>query len=171
MSNGSARTAPIRLERVALTHPDALVLVEQVQQEYLRLYGTPDEAPIVAEVFDPPDGAFFVGYLDDDRPVAMGGWRRRRDVRAFGITNTAEVKRMYVVTGCRGQGHARRVLAHLEETAAAAGVKAMVLETGTRQPEAMALYESCGYQQVPGFGHYRDSPLSRCYARVLAPAG
>ena len=51
----------------------------------------------------------------------------------------------------------------------------MVLETGIRQPEAIALYESSGYLPMPGFGFYRDEPLSRCMARSLVvhaePAG
>lgn len=157
----------MRLERRAPTHPDALALIDQVQQEYVLLYGTPDESPIVAEVFDPPGGAFFVGYLDE-RPVAMGGWRRRSDVDALGTDLTAEIKRMYVVESARGRGLARQVLAHLEQTAAAAGAEALVLETGIMQPEAMALYESSGYRPIDGFGHYRDSPLSRCYARRIA---
>ena len=61
----------------------------------------------------------------------------------------------------------RLVLAHLERTAAESGVRAMVLETGAAQPEAIALYTSSGYEPVPGFGHYRDSPLSRCFGKVL----
>ncbi|MEP6815797.1 MAG: GNAT family N-acetyltransferase [Marmoricola sp.] len=154
--------------RVPLTHPDALRLIEQVQLEYVARYGTPDESPIRAEVFDPPDGAFFVGYLGD-RPVATGGWRRRSDLGVLGTEETAEIKRMYVVATARGRGLARQVLAHLERTAAGAGAGAMVLETGIAQPEAIALYESSGYREVPGFGHYRDSPLSRCYARTLVP--
>jgi hypothetical protein len=43
----------------------------------------------------------------------------------------------------------------------------MVLETGLRQPEAIALYESSGYTLIPGFGFYKDAPLSRCFARRL----
>jgi hypothetical protein len=35
------------------------------------------------------------------------------------------------------------------------------------QPEAIALYLSSGYTPVPGFGYYRDSPLSRCFGRLL----
>ena len=42
-----------------------------------------------------------------------------------------------------------------------------MLETGIAQPEAIALYESSGYVHVPGFGYYRDSPLSRCLAIAL----
>jgi GNAT superfamily N-acetyltransferase len=74
---------------------------------------------------------------------------------------------MYVVPHARGTGVARRMLAHLESTAAAAGFDALVLETGLRQPEAMALYESSGYVPVPGFGYHRDMPLSRCYGKPL----
>ncbi len=66
----------------------------------------------------------------------------------------AEVKRMYVVPQVRGRGLARVVLAHLERTAVEAGHRAMVLETGRGQPEAIALYESSGYTPIPKFGFY-----------------
>ena len=72
----------IDIRQVPFTHSDAVLLVEQVQAEYVVRYGSPDETPIVASVFDPPSGAFFVGYRDDE-PVAMGGWRRRPDVQAL----------------------------------------------------------------------------------------
>ena len=63
---------------------------------------------------------------------------------------TAEVKRMYVVPKGHGIGLARAMLDHLEETARAAGAEAMVLETGLRQPEAIALYVSAGYVAIAG---------------------
>jgi hypothetical protein len=59
------------------------------------------------------------------------------------------------------------MLAHLEQTARAAGAVVMVLETGLGQPEAIALYESSGYTPIPGFGFYKDARLARCYARPL----
>lgn len=74
---------------------------------------------------------------------------------------------MYVASAQRGRGHARAMLHHLESQAYAAGAAALILETGMMQPEAIALYESSGYLPVPGFGFYRDSPLSRCYAKLL----
>ena len=43
----------------------------------------------------------------------------------------------------------------------------IVLETGIAQPEAIALYESSGYEQVEKFGHYAWSPKSRCYGKRL----
>ncbi|HEX4190129.1 MAG TPA: GNAT family N-acetyltransferase [Marmoricola sp.] len=156
-----------RIAARPITHPDAARLVAEVQAEYVVRYGTPDESPIPDGYFADPQGAFFVGYLDDE-PVATGAWHRRSDVEALGSANAAEIKRMYVVPAVRGTGRARAMLANLEETAAAAGSEVMVLETGTEQPEALALYASAGYQPIPGFGFYRDSPLNRCLARSLS---
>ena len=157
--------AGLVLRRVRFADPDAQLLVAAVQQEYVARYGGPDETPLEPAYLEPPDGAFFVGYLDG-RPVATGAWRRSR-VKALGSAATAEVKRMYVAPTARGRGLARSMLALLESSAADAGAEALVLETGTRQPEAMALYESSGYQPVPGFGLYKDEPLSRYYGKRL----
>jgi GNAT superfamily N-acetyltransferase len=159
-----------RIERLPITHPDAALLVEEVQGEYVARYGGRDETPIDPTYFEEPNGAFFVGYLDG-RPVATGAWRRRTDVLVDGSSLTAEVKRMYVVPRARGLSLARAMLAHLEDTARESGAEVMVLETGLRQPEAIALYESSGYQPIAGFGYYKDAPLSRCLARsLLLPA-
>ncbi len=155
-----------RIERCRFAHPDAQLLVEAVQEEYVDRYGGPDETPLRGDEFDGPEGAFFVGYLDGV-PVATGAWRRRTDVEVFGTSTTAEVKRMYVAPSARGRGLARAILAHLEATAAAVGAEAMVLETGTAQPEAMSLYVSAGYTSIPGFAHYAWSPQNRCYAKAL----
>jgi GNAT superfamily N-acetyltransferase len=156
----------LRIERLPITHPDAARLVEEVQGEYVVRYGGRDETPLDPTVFDAPRGAFFVGYLDGV-PVATGAWRLRTDVAALGSRRTAEIKRMYVAAAARRTGLGRLMLAHLESTARAAGAPVMVLETGLAQPEAIALYTSSGYEPVPGFGHYRDAPLARCFGRRL----
>ena len=49
----------------------------------------------------------------------------------------------------------------------AQGDRRVVLETGLAQPEAIALYASAGYLPIQGFGHYKDAPLSRSFARDL----
>lgn len=161
------RSSGLVVERVGPGHPDALRLVEEVQQEYVVRYGGRDDTPLDPLVFEPPTGSFFVGYLDDE-PAASGAWRRRGDVEVFGTVETAEIKRMYVAGRVRGLGLGRAMLAHLERTAAEAGAVAMVLETATGQPEAIALYESSGYVPVPGFGHYVWSSQSRCFGKPLA---
>lgn len=158
--------AELRVDQVGLTHPDALRLIEEVQQEYVVRYGGRDRTPMESSYFEPPEGAFYLGYRDGV-PVAMGGWRFRPDVVRLGSTRAAEVKRMYVAAPARRGGLARLMLAHLEATARTAGADVMILETGTAQPEAMALYEAAGYQPVEGFGYYKGAPLNRCYGRVL----
>ena len=159
----------LRLTRVGYGDADAVRLVADVQAEYVVRYGSPDESPLQPLDFEPPNGSFFVGSLDET-PVATGAWRRS-GIDVLGTDRTAELKRMYVAPAARGRGLARAVLRHLEENASAAGFEALVLETGLKQPEAIALYESSGYVRVSGFGHYRDSPLSRCFARRLIADG
>ena len=152
--------------KVSLSHEHAQRLVADVQAEYVVRYGGEDATPLDPTEFEPPQGAFFVAYRDGE-PVATGAWRRRDDVEVFGTRRTAEVKRMYVAPAARGLGVARRMLARLEEAAAAADAEAMILETGTAQPEAMALYESSGYARIENFGHYKWSPQNRCYGKLL----
>ena len=152
--------------QTAFDDPDVRALVEELQQEFVVRYGGPDVTPLQPGAFDPPSGAFFVGRVGG-APVAMGGWRLRPDIRALGGTTAAEVKRMYVVPRAQRRGHARAMLACLESTAREAGADVMVLETGLAQPEAIALYESSGYEPVVAFGHYRDSDQSRYFGKRL----
>ncbi|MDQ0376795.1 GNAT family N-acetyltransferase [Amycolatopsis thermophila] len=140
------------LRVVPYDDPDAVKLIDGVQQEYVARYGEEDITPVEPSEFAPPLGLFVVGYLDGE-PVACGGWRVRG-------ADEAELKRMYVVDAARGRGFARAVLAELERTALAAGRKRLVLETGLKQPEALALYRSAGYADVAAYGVYRDDPLS-----------
>jgi GNAT superfamily N-acetyltransferase len=154
------------IRRVAFTHSDALTLIEEVQGEYLARYGGRDNTPLEVGVFEPPNGAFYVGYVEG-RPVAMGGWRMRPDLTRLGGARLAEIKRMYVAPSGRRRGLARAVLTHLERTARDAGADVMVLETGIAQPEAIELYTSSGYVPVEKFGHYAWSPKSRCYGKRL----
>jgi GNAT superfamily N-acetyltransferase len=156
----------LRLEPARLGDRDTQVLVAEVQAEYTLLYGGPDTSPMDDSGFEAPQGAFFLGYAGK-QPVAMGGWRLRPDVHVLGGRAATEIKRMYVAPGARRRGFARQVLTHLEDTARAAGSDVMVLETGTMQPEAIALYTACGYEPVESFGHYSWSPLSRCFGRLL----
>lgn len=139
--------------------PSAQMLIAQVQQEYVVRYGGPDTAPVDPAEFAPPRGRFVVGYIDVE-PVVMGGVRSLDD-------ETVEIKRMFVVPAFRGRGLARVVLARLEELGAELGAARVVLETGLKQPEAMALYASAGYDRIDGFGHYRDEPLSASYGKSL----
>jgi GNAT superfamily N-acetyltransferase len=162
----------LALCEVSYDHPDAEKLIAEVQAEYVQRYGGPDASPVDPLEFQPPRGLFVVGYLDGE-PVAMGGWRKHddSDPQTSWAAPVVEVKRMYVAAGVRGRGYARAMLSHLEGTARQAGARWLLLETGQRQPEAVQLYQSCGYQPVPPFGHYAETELSIHLGKdLLAPA-
>jgi putative acetyltransferase len=72
----------------------------------------------------------------------------------------AEIKRMFVVQAARGQKIGRLLLMRLEMIAVGQGAKLLRLETGVRQPEALALYRSAGFTEIGAFGQYRPDPLS-----------
>lgn len=83
----------------------------------------------------------------------------------------AEIKRMYVQPEFRGRGVARALVASLEELATSLGYGQIRLATGVRQPEAIALYEKCGYSLTAPYGKYVNDPLCRCYAKRLSRCG
>lgn len=155
----------MHIARLPITHPDAVALIEAVQEEYVERYGGRDESPIDPGEFAGDRGEFFVGYVDEI-PVASGAWRFRPAPEGI-VGRTVEIKRMYVVPTHRGLGLARRMLAHLEATARTAGAEQIILETGLKQPEAIALYRSEGYDEIPGFGYYCGAELSRCFGKSL----
>lgn len=157
----------MQIVRVPYDHPDAIVLMERVQAIYAARYGGPDSSPMEAEEFTPPSGEFFVGFLDG-AAVATGAWRHV-GLPALGSTATAEVKRMYVVEEVQRRGFARQMLSHLEEAARAAGHDVLVLNTGDRQPEAIALYASSGYVRLTtGWGPYACHPGALFFGKRLA---
>ncbi|MEV6613571.1 GNAT family N-acetyltransferase [Streptomyces sp. NPDC051051] len=158
----------MNIRRVAFDHPDAVKLNDEVQAEYHERYGDGGDATVLAPAdFDPPRGVYLIAYDELDRPVATGGWRSQDENGEGNRDGDAELKRMFVVRQARGRGLARRILAELEEDARAAGRLRMVLETGTQQPEAIALYTSSGYEPCAKFGYYRFHEASRCYAKPL----
>ena len=137
----------------ALTH---------AQQEEMRgLYeGEADIGPTrEAAMFVPPEGVFLV-EREDGRAIGCGGVCRFDETRA-------ELKRMYVLPEARGRGLGRRLLVELEAEARRLGYAGIVLETGDRQPEAVGLYESAGYERIPCYGVYATRALSLCFEKRL----
>lgn len=136
-------------------------LVREQWLELLERYGVPDADPddLQADHLAPPHGVFVVAWIEGV-PVSCGGVRRYDDT-------TGEIKRMYTVPDARRRGISRVVLEELELRARIIGYARLVLETGTRQPEAIALYESTGYVSIEPYGFYKHAPMSRCYAKNL----
>ena len=78
-----------------------------------------------------------------------------------------EVKRMFVVKDSRGKGVGQLILSGLEKWATELGFGFCRLETGKRQPEAIALYERQGYQRIPNYGQYAGVENSVCFEKKL----
>ncbi|WP_031169678.1 GNAT family N-acetyltransferase [Streptomyces durhamensis] len=158
----------MNIRRVRFDHPDAVKLNNEVQAEYAERYGDDGDATVLGTAdFDPPRGVYLIAYDEHDLPVATGGWRSRDRNDEGNEDGDAELKRMFVIAQMRGRGLARRMLSALEEDARMAGRVRMVLETGTKQPEAIALYSSSGYEPCVKFGYYRHHEESRCFAKKL----
>ena len=159
----------MNIRTVPFDHPDAVKLNDEVQAEYHERYGDGGDATVLEPSdFLPPKGVYLIAYDELDRPVATGGWRSQDSNGEGNEDGDAELKRMYVIRERRGLGLARRMLTALEDDARAAGRVRMVLETGTEQPEAIALYVSSGYEPCTKFGYYRAYDASRCFAKPLA---
>lgn len=124
-------------------------LNDDVQAEYVRRYGSPDETVITANEFISPNGGYFLLFDDDDEALGSGAWRAHGE-------SDAEMKRLFIVESSRNRGLARIMVAWLEADAAKCGRSRMVLETGEEQPEALALYHSLGYRPVESFGFYAN---------------
>ena len=147
----------IRVARFA--EPAVQALVKEALADLGRRYGSSgDDTPVALTDFDPPLGTFFVAALGDDL-VGCAGWRRHDD--------DAELKRMYTAPRVRGRGVARRLLTAIEDSAREAGCKRVILEMGNKQPEAVSLYTSSGYERIEDFGYYKDYPGVLSFARIL----
>ena len=80
---------------------------------------------------------------------------------------TAEVKRMFVKPENRGKGVAGKILCELEAWAKELDVDECILETGLKQPEAIALYKRCGYEVIPNYGQYIGVENSVCMRKEI----
>jgi len=151
----------IRVTEESIGSEVGAALVGAQWRELMARYGVPETTSddLEADHLEPPDGMFLVAW-DGDTPVGCGGVRKHD-------ATTGEVKRMYVAPDARRRGISRAVLRALEDRARGLGYTRLVLETGTMQPEAIALYESEGYTRIAGYGFYRNESRSRCYGKDL----
>jgi putative acetyltransferase len=106
---------------------------------------------------------FYVLTVDGE-PVGCGALRELEP-------GVAELKRMYVRPAFRGRGLSRVLIRRLEEEARLADMRLLRLETGPRQVEALGLYRTSGYTDIPRYGEYIDSPDSICLQKRLSPMG
>lgn len=156
----------VTVERVAWAHPDAERLRAAQRTELDARYGRDDHEPgIIPSADDVP--VFLVARERAGHAVVCGGLRPL-DPAVLG-EHVAEIKRMYAAPAARGTGAAVVLLRALEAEARQLGIRSLVLETGTAQPDALRFYDREGYAPIPRFGHYADSDLSLCFAKALDP--
>lgn len=141
--------------------PEALQLTAALDDDLSQRYPGISIQGIDAEEFRAVGGYFIVAWLDN-QPVACGAFRPLD-------ATSAELKRVFVPEAWRGRGIAHVVVAHLENAARSSGFSTLRLETGTRQPEALALYRKRGYIDIPAFGTYIDGPFSIFLEKFLRP--
>jgi putative acetyltransferase len=153
--------------RVTLEDPTgetAAALIKELSTELAALYPT-SHGGDGSGAFKPQDvtvpRAAFIVLWRGDEPLGCGALRPMEEA------HVVEVKRMFVRPTARGQGLSRRILTELEKLAREFGYQVVRLETGTRQTEAIGLYESAGYAPIDCYGIYADEPLSVCYEKLL----
>jgi GNAT superfamily N-acetyltransferase len=113
-----------------------------------------------ADELRPPSGAFLVARLSGT-PVGCGAVKFHKE-------RPAEIKRMWVSASARGLGLGRRILRELERRASEAGADEIRLETNERLEEAVSLYRSSDYREVPAFN---DEPYAHhWFEKTLASA-
>jgi len=141
------RVSSVRVERVDPRSPEARWCVAQYFAELARRFeqGFDPEQSIPAEDGEmvPPVGAFLVATVEGE-PVGCGAVK----TIAPGV---GSLKRMWVAESARGLGLGRRLLAALEQEGRALGLDTLRLETNRSLAEAIALYRSAGYVEVPAF--------------------
>jgi putative acetyltransferase len=133
-------------------HADALALIAELDAYQQTLY--PPESHHALDLASVEEGGLlFVVARDDANQAAACG-------AVVLTTEYGELKRMYVRPEHRGAGLAKRIMQTLEAAAIARQCSLLKLESGPYQPEALGLYERCGYDRCGPYGAYTDDPLS-----------
>jgi GNAT superfamily N-acetyltransferase len=148
----------IKLLRTDSDNKDFILLVKYLDALLAELDG--DEHAFYAQLNKTDKIKHVIVAYDNEIPVGCGAIREYDPA-------TMEVKRMYTSPEKRGKGIAGSVLGELEKWAAELSYKTCVLETGKRQPEAIALYKKYGYRVIPSYGKYVNVENSVCFQKQL----
>ncbi|HEY4267472.1 MAG TPA: GNAT family N-acetyltransferase [Galbitalea sp.] len=159
----------LHLVRVPWLDPRAIQLRNAMDDEMGVLYAdltagaTDDENERVARALAVDDGDILTSILvlDGDGERVVG----HTALRPYG--DALEVKKVFVTPEYRGRGLSKLLMAEAETIARAEGVTSLVLQTGNRQPEAIALYLAVGYREIPVFPPYDVMDISVCFGKDL----
>lgn len=141
---------------------DAQALLRAAVLELMARYGGEDDG----------DESFDVGEVEREGGVFLVARSGGAAVGCVALRPSAlgiaEIKRMFVSVEARNRGVGTLLLRAIEAWAQDYGYREVILETGTAQPEAIALYTKRGYRAIPNFGMYADDPRSRCFGKTLS---
>ncbi len=156
----------IVIHRERPDQPEVMALLSALDGYLMSLY--PPEANHILDV-QALLGAdvYFCVARDDGQAVGTAAYRRMPGEPDSDGLPYGEVKRMYVDPAQRGHRLGARLLGALEDAMRAEGLRQALLETGVHQPEALALYERCGYTLRGPFGGYADNGFSLFYGKRL----
>lgn len=101
-----------------------------------------------------------VVFYVDEKAVGIGGFKEYE-------TGKVEIKRMYVLPEHRGKGIAFQILQELEKWAGELNYSECILETGKKQPEAIALYQKSEYEIITNYGQYENVLNSVCMSKLI----
>ena len=141
--------AAVEVERVLKATDEVRALIGALDRELAANYTPEQQHGLSLDAIFQPDIQFFVARVEG-AVVGCGG------VALF--PGFAEIKRMYVRNGSRGQGVADAIIAKLTAEALAAGLKILRLETGTEQKAAIRFYRRCGFLPCEMFEPYSSMP-------------
>ncbi len=143
----------IKLIRTTGNNPDYVELTRQLDKELHGIYG---ELQCKYDVFNMiyDIDTVLIAY-DDNKAIGCGCFKRFDD-------KTAEIKRMFVQLEFRNRKIAGLILQELESWSIEKGYSKFILETGSNQPQAVALYKRGGYRIIENFGQYEGDSNSIC---------
>ncbi len=148
----------IRILRTDSGNQDFIALVRLLDADLAERDGS--DHPFYAQFNTIDMIRYAVVAYENDQPVACGA------IKEY-AADTMEIKRMYTAPGGRGKGFATRILAELETWAREMSYRICILETGKRQPEAIALYRKNGYDVIPNYGQYVGVDNSLCFRKRI----
>ena len=148
----------IHLLRTGAQHPDFAALVKLLDADLATRDGK--EHSFYAQFNKTESIRHCIVAFEQDVPVGCGALKPYDSRRM-------EIKRMFVLPAYRGRGIASLVLVELEKWAAELSYAGCILETGLKQPEAMALYQKNGFHLIPNYGQYADVHNSVCFEKIL----
>lgn len=149
----------IQLERTNSANEDFLALVALLNADLAQRDG--DEHAFYHQFNSIQELKHTQVAYENDLAVGCGA------IKQFDA-NAMEVKRMYVLPEHRGKKIATTLLLALEQWATELGFDCCLLETGKRQPEAIALYQKNGYAIIPNYGQYAGIANSICFQKNVS---